>query len=92
MPNISIHKAGDLPQGLKCALEQLLDRPIRADEEVSITAVPPQEVPRSGNRSATAEKLQWFLDRRAAKVADVSDHEIDAALDEALDHARHRRA
>jgi hypothetical protein len=91
MPNISIHKAGDLPQGLKSALEQLLDRPIGADEEVSIAAVPPQEIPPSGNRSGVAEKLEAFLDHRATKVRDVSDQEIDAAIDEAVDHVRHGR-
>jgi hypothetical protein len=91
MPNISIHKASDLPEGLRSALEQLLDRPIDADEEVSIAAVPPQEVPPSGNRSALAVKLEAFLHRRAAKVRDVSDLEIDAAIDEAVDSVRHRR-
>jgi hypothetical protein len=91
VPNISIHKASDLPLGLKSALEQLLDRPIGADEEVSIAAVPPQEIPPSGNRSAVVGKLEALLDRRAAKVRDVSDQEIDAAIDEAVDHVQHRR-
>jgi hypothetical protein len=31
-----------------------------------------------------AEKLEAFLSRRAAKVRDVSDKELDAAVDEAV--------
>jgi hypothetical protein len=42
MQNVSIQKASELPQPLKSAVEQLLGRPIGADEEVSIVAVPPQ--------------------------------------------------
>jgi hypothetical protein len=91
VPNISIHKASDLPEGLKSALEQLLDRPIGADEEVSIAAVPPQQVPPSENRSALAGRLEALLNRRAAKVRDINDQKIDAAIDEAVDHVRHRR-
>jgi hypothetical protein len=42
--NVSIQKASELPLRLKSAVEQLLGRPIDADEEVSIGAVPPQQI------------------------------------------------
>jgi len=76
---------------VKSAVEQLLGRPIGADEEVSIVAVPPQQVPPSEDRAVVAQKLEAFLARRAEKVRDVSDEEIDAAVDEAVDHVRHSR-
>jgi len=91
MQNVSIQKASELPQGVKSAVEQLLGRPIDADEEVSVIAVPPQQIPASENRAAIAQKLEEFMNRRAEKVRDVSDEEIDAAVDEAVDHVRHRR-
>ena len=91
MQNVSIQKASELPQGVKSAVEQLLGRPIGADEEVSIVAVPPQQVPPSEDRAVVAQKLEAFLARRAEKVRDVSDEEIDAAVDEAVDHVRHSR-
>ena len=91
MPNISIHKAGDLPQSVKHAVEQLLGRPIGADEEVSVAAVPPQQVPPLANRAAVAQKLELFLARRARKVREISDEEIDAAVDEAADQVRRGR-
>jgi hypothetical protein len=91
MQNVSIQKASELPPRVKSAVEQLLGRPIDADEEVSIVAVPPQQVPPSGNRAAAAQDLEAFLNRRAEKTRDVSDREIDAAVDEAVDHVRHSR-
>jgi len=73
------------------AVEQLLGRPIGADEEVSVAAVPLQQVPPSGNRLAIAQKLEALLDHRVEKVRDIADEDIDAAVDEAVDHVRHRR-
>jgi len=57
MHNVSIQKASALPPRLKSAVEQLLGRPIDADEEVS----------------------------------DVSDDELDAGIDDAVDHLLHSR-
>ncbi len=91
MQNVSIQRAGELPQHVKAAVEQLLGRPIDADEEVSVVAIPPQQIPPPEDRAAVAQKLEAFLNLRAEKIRDVSDEEIDAALDEAADHVRHSR-
>jgi hypothetical protein len=91
MQNISIHKASELPDGMKSAIEQLLGRPILADEEISIAANPPRQIPPSDSRAAVAQKLETLLDSRAAKASDVSDQDLDSVLDEALDHVRHSR-
>jgi hypothetical protein len=37
-----------------------------------------------------ARKLEAFLNRRAEKVKDLLEAEIDAVVDEAVDHVRHR--
>jgi len=89
--NVSIHKASDLPQNVRSAVEQLLGRPIEADEEISVVAVPPQDVPPSKNRAEVTRKLVALLDRCAKKVADISDRDLDIAIDEAVDHVRHSR-
>ncbi len=91
MHNVSIQKASELPPRLKSAVEQLLGRPIDADEEISIAAVPPQQIAPSKSRALVAEKLESFLSRRAAKVKDVPDDELDAAIDQPVDHLRHSR-
>jgi len=76
---------------VKSAVEILLGRRIDGDEEVTVAAVPPQQIPRSDNRAAISRKLEAFLSRRAEKVSDVSGEELDAAIDEAVDHVRHSR-
>jgi len=91
MQNISIQKASDLPKNVKSAVEQLLGRAIEADEEVSIAAVPPQQIQPFEGRIAIVKNLESFLTRRAAKVMDVSDAALDAVIDEAVDKTRHRR-
>ena len=85
MQNVSIHNASELPQGVKAAVELHLGRPVDADEEVSIVAVPPRQVPPGENRAAVAKRLEAFLNRRAERIRDVSDQEIGAAADEAVD-------
>jgi predicted metal-dependent hydrolase len=91
MQNVSIQKASELPPRVKSAVEQLLGRPIGADEEISVVAVPPQQVPPSENRAEVAQSLEAFLNRRAEKTRDISQQEIDAAVDEAVDRVRHSR-
>jgi len=91
MQTVSIQRAGDLPPGVKSAVEQLLGRLIGAEEEVSVVAVPPQQTLPSESRAIVAQQLENLLNRRATKVRDISDEEVDAAVDEAVDHVRHRR-
>ena len=87
MPNVAVRKAGSMPQPLKAAVEQILGRSIGADEEISIVAVPPQEVPPSGGKAAVVEKLEALLNRRAEKVRDTPENEINTVVDEAVNHA-----
>jgi predicted component of type VI protein secretion system len=92
MQNVSIQKASELPQAFKSAVEQLLGRSIAPDEEISVAATPPQRVPPSAGRAAVARNLEALLNRRADKVNGLPEEEIEAAIDEALDHVRHNRA
>jgi len=91
MQSVSIHKASELRPDVKSAVEQLLGRPIEADEEVSVIATPSQQPASSADRAVIARKLQRFLEQRAEKVRDVPDEEIDSAIDEAVAHVRHSR-
>ena len=91
MQNVSIQKASELPQAVKSAVEQLLGRSIAADEEISVVAVPPQQVPASEDRATVARRLEAFLNRRAERIKDVREEEIDAAIDEAIHHVRRNR-
>ncbi len=51
-----------------------------------------EKVPSSENRAAVARKLEAFLNRRAEKVKDTPEEEIDAAVDEAVHQVRRGRA
>ena len=74
---------------MKSAVEELLGRPINDDEEVSVISVPPQQIPPLANRAAIAQKLEALLNQRAEKTMQVPGEEIDAAVDEGVDHVRH---
>jgi hypothetical protein len=89
--NVSVQKAGEMPQPLRAAVEQILGRSIGADEEVIIVAVPPQQVAPSQGKAAVVEKLEALLNRRAEKVHDIPEDKINAVIDEAVHHARHNR-
>ena len=91
MQNVTVQIAGEMSQPLKAAVEQILGRPIAADEEISIVAVPPQQVAPSGGKVAIVEKLEGLLNRRANKVQDIPEDEINSLVDEAVHHARHNR-
>ena len=91
MQNIAVQKAGQMPRPLKAAVEQILGRSIGADEEISIVAVPPQQVAPSEGKAAIVAKLEALLNRRAEKVRDIPEDEINSVVDEAVQHARHNR-
>ncbi len=92
MQNVTIHKAGQLSENVKAAVESLLGRSVAPDEEISVVAVPPQRVPPSEDRRQMARKLEALLDRRREKVGEVPESVIDSAIDEAVNHVRHSRS
>lgn len=91
MHNIVIQRAGEMPPPLKAAVEQMLGRLIDADEEISILASPPQQAAPHESKASAVRTLEALLDRRAAKVDDIPEDEINALIDEAVSQARHNR-
>lgn len=88
MQNISIHKAGQLPENVKSAVEHLLGRPVDADEEVSVMAFRPHNAPPRAARRKIAHSLKAHMDKMAARVKGVPEEEIDEILDEAMRSVR----
>jgi hypothetical protein len=91
MENVSINLARDLPASARSAVENLLGRSLRDDEEVSIMALDPHPAPSGEARRSSAERLRGALDQLALKAQDVADGEFDDAVDEAMNHIRPRR-
>jgi len=91
MENVSINLARDLPASARSAVEDLLGRSLRDDEEVSIMALGPHPAPSGEARRASAERLRSAIDQLALQAQSVADGEFDDAVDEAMTHIRPRR-
>jgi hypothetical protein len=91
MENVSINLARDLPASARSAVENLLGRSLRDDEEVSIMALDPHLAPSGDARRTSAERLRGALDQLALKAQDVAEGEVDDAVDEAMNHIRPQR-
>jgi len=88
MGDIAIRKANDLPSDARRAVERILGRSLKPNEEVSIMAFAPHEAPAGEARHALARQLEDRVTRTAARVRDVPDDEQEAAINEALNHVR----
>jgi len=88
MHNATINWARELSARVKAAIESLLGRSLQDDEQVSVRAFPRHEAPQGAARRKAARRLEEHLDRMAGRVKDVSQKEMEAAIDEALEHAR----
>ena len=53
--------------------------------------VPPQQVAPPESNAAVVAKLEALLNRRADKVRDIPEEEINSLVDEAVQQARHFR-
>jgi hypothetical protein len=89
MPNVSVQKAGEMAPPVRSAIEQLLGRPIGADDEISVVAVSPQRIIPSGAGKANVDRLEALLNRSAEKLRDVPEDEVNSVIDEAVHRARH---
>ena len=78
MENVSINWARDFPASARTAIEKLLGRNLRDDEEVSIMALDPHPAPSGEARHASAERLKGALDQLAQKAKPVAAEEFDA--------------
>lgn len=91
MENVSINWARDLPASARIAIESLLGRSLRDDEEVSIMSLDPHAAPLGEERRASAERLKGALDQLAHQSRDVAAEEFEEAVDDAMNHIRPRR-
>ena len=89
MSDNALSKAAELAPPVRAAFESVLGRHLADDETVSISAYPNRPAPTGEAREAAYRRLLDFGDKLAERVRDVPEAEIDAAIDEAVDHARH---
>lgn len=92
MDNIAVNKAGNLSRPVRAAIEDMLGRSLRDDEQISVMALHPHAAPTGIGRSASTARLKDAMDALAAKALPVGQHEVEDALNEAMDHVRPGRA
>jgi hypothetical protein len=80
MHNIAIRKVRDLGADARQLFQLLLGRTLHEEEEVAVLV-----------RQPHGERLLQILDHMAQKAAHVPEQELDALIDEALNHARQRK-
>jgi hypothetical protein len=86
-----VHRVKDLSADQLLAIESLLGRMLRDEESVTIRpAHVLKEAPTGETRARLFRQYQDTLDRLAGRVVNVPEDEIDAAIDEALNHVRHK--
>ena len=80
MENVSIHWARDLPASTRSAIDGLLGRDLRDDEEVSVMSLRSHPAPSGDKRRLSAERLKGALDRIADKAGAADGNEFGAEL------------
>jgi hypothetical protein len=87
MQNGALRRVGELSADARHAMEGLLGRPLREDEAVAVNVYKP--APSGAARDEASRRLRERIDKTARNVQGVPEADIDAAIDEAVDHVRH---
>jgi hypothetical protein len=84
-----VHSVKDMSDDQRLAVESLLGRQLRDEEKVSIRPIPvTKDAPHLSRRLEISEAMRDYFARVDEQRKDVPDEEIEAAIDEALRHAR----
>lgn len=94
MESISVRNVNDIRADDKRSLEDLLGQQLEANQQVFIMVLTPGVQPNELTREAAAMRIEKTLARVDANVSaeNHSQAEIDAAVEEAMDHVRRRPA
>ena len=84
-----VHNVKDLSPDQRLAIESLLGRVLRDEESLTIRpARVLRDAPSGAERTRSFRQYLDHLDTLAGRVKDVPEAEIDAAIDEAMQHVR----
>jgi hypothetical protein len=92
MQTISVRRANELGKAARNAVESLLGRKVADEEHVTVMAFPACPAEGEADRKRAVEDLIGDLDSLAASASHVPDEEMDALIDEAIRHVRHRQS
>ena len=87
MHNGALRKVAELPPDTRQAMENIIGRSLLEDEVIAINVYKP--APSGQAREDASRLLLERIDKTAQKAKGVPEEEINAAIDEAVDHVRH---
>lgn len=91
MQTISVHRANELGNAARSAVESLLGRKVADEEQVTVMSFPAAPAEGEPDRQKAAQDLIEDVDNLAASARHVPDEEMEGLIDEAIQHVRHRR-
>ena len=82
----------DIPEPDRRSLENLLGQPLEADQEVCVMVFSAAKMADRATQRAAVENIRRTFDKidRYRETQGIADQEVDAAVDEAMDHIRPR--
>lgn len=86
MSDVQIQKASDLTVDARAWLQGLFGRDLDDEERVSIRILPAEKD--QAKRREAFSRLAKVMDRMAEKAKDIPEEELEALIDEAMDHVR----
>ena len=89
MQDGALRKVTELAAETRHAVERILGRSLREDEAISVNVYKP--APTGALREELSRRLLERIDKTAQKLQGIPEKEIDSAIDEAVDHVRHRK-
>jgi hypothetical protein len=92
MQTISVRRANELGNAARSAIESLLGRKVADEEHVTVMAYPAQAAENEPDRKAAVRDLVEDLDSLAASARHIPEKEMDALIEEAIQHVRQRRS
>ena len=91
MQTISTRRASQLGDAARSVLESLLGRTVNDEEHITVMAHPPQPPLTEDDRRKAAQALARNLDSLASRARHIPEQEMEALIDEAMEHVRPRR-
>ena len=91
MQTISVRRADELGNAARNAVESLLGRKVADEEQVTVMAYPAEPAEDEPDHKVAVRDLIEDLDSMAASASPIPDEEMEALIDEASRHVRHRQ-
>ena len=88
MESVAVRKTNQLDPAMRQGLENVFGRPLRQDEAVTFISVPAHPAPAEALRRDAYAQMERVMDTAAENAKDIPQEELDAAIDEAMDHVR----